>query len=273
VNGDERPPMDHVTSLDGSHIAYVRSGWGPSIVIIGGALNDHSSAAALAEELGRDLSVITYDRRGRGESVPSTPWSLANEIEDLRALAAIAGEPVYVYGHSSGAVLSIEAALAGVPIRRLVVYEPPYVAKPNDPHAPPADLADRLRATLAGPGGADAAVREFLRLGPSLSDDAIETLSTGSTWPRFLALAFTMPWEAEIVGDGTIPVARLASFMTPTLVLEGSASPPWTRASTAALADALPHGEHVVLEGLDHGGARADPGRVAAEVWRFLLGG
>ncbi len=262
--------MHHVTSLDGSRIAYVRSGDGPPILIVGGALNDHTSAAALAAELGRDLSVFSYDRRGRGESASSTPWSLANEIEDLRALSDLAGEPVFVYGHSSGAVLSIEAAMAGLPIRRLVVYEPPYVAEPNDSHAPPVDLADRLRATLAGLGGADAAVREFLRLGPGLSDEAIEGLSTTSTWPRSLALASTLPWEAEIVGDGSIPAARLASFMTPTLVLQGSLSPTWARASTVALAEALPQGELVVLEGLDHGGARTDPSRVAAEVRRFI---
>lgn len=260
-------------SRDGSRIAYVRSGDGPPIVIVGGALNDHTSAAPPAAELGRDFSVISYDRRGRGESEGRTPWSLANEIADLRALTDLAGEPVSVYGHSSGAVLSIEAALAGLPIRRLVVYEPPYVAEPNDPHAPPAELAGRLRATLAGPGGADAAVREFLRLGPGLTDKAIEGLSTRSTWPRFLALAHTLPWDAEIVGDGAIPSTRLASFMTPTLVLQGSLSPTWARASAAALADALPHGELVILEGLDHSGARADPGCVATEVRRFLLRG
>jgi pimeloyl-ACP methyl ester carboxylesterase len=264
--------MDHVTSLDGSRVAYVRSGDGSPIVIVGGALNDHTSAAPLAAEFGRDLSVISYDRRGRGESVSSTPWSLANEIEDLRALAEIAGAPIFVYGHSSGAVLSIEAALADLPIKRLVVYEPPYIADPNDPHAPPSDLADRLRATLAGPGGTDDAVREFLRLGPGLSEDAIEGLSTSPTWPRFLSIAFTLPWEAEIVGDGAIPAERLASFETPTLVLQGSASPAWAQASTTALADALPRGELVMLEGLDHSGARTDPERVAVEVRRFLLG-
>jgi pimeloyl-ACP methyl ester carboxylesterase len=265
--------MDHVRSRDGSRIAYVRSGAGPPIVIVGGALNDHTSAAPLAAEFGRELSVISYDRRGRGESVSSTPWSLADEIEDLRALTDLAGEPVAVYGHSSGAVLSIEAALAGLPIRRLVVYEPPYVKETDDRRASAADLADRLRATLAGPGGADAAVREFLRSGPGLLPDVIEGLSTSSTWPRFLALAHTLPWEAEIVGDGVIPMERLATFMTPTLVLQGGASPTWARASTAALAHALPNGELVVLRGLDHGGARADPERVAAEVLRFLLGG
>src|SRR5712692_5102137 len=166
--------MAFATSRDGTPIAYRRTGEGPSLVIVGGALSDHTSAGALADELGRDLSVIAYDRRGRGESGASPPWSLEREIEDLHALADLDGGPVFVYGHSSGAVLSIEAALAGLPVRRLVVYEPPYVTDPSDDHAPPADLADRLRAVLAGPGGADAAVREFLRLGPGLSSEAIE---------------------------------------------------------------------------------------------------
>ena len=258
-------------SRDGSGIAYVREGDGPPIVIVGGALTDHSSTGPFAAELGRDLLVISYDRRGRGQSEARAPGSLANEIEDLRALTDRIGEPVFVYGHSSGAVLSLEAALAGLPIKRLVVYEPPYVTDTQGRDAPSADLADRLRVTLAGPGGAEAAVREFLRLGPGLSDDAIEGLSTSPAWPRFLTLAHTMPWDAEIVGDGAIPTERLATFLTPTLVLQGGLSPTWARASTVALADELPRGELVVLEGLDHGGARVDPGRVAAEVRRFLL--
>ena len=161
--------------------------------------------------------------------------------------------------------------LAGLPVKRLVIYEPPYVADRGNPHAPPDDLADRLRATLAGPGGADAAVREFLRLGPGLSTDAIEAIAASSTWERFLALAHTMPSEAEIVGNGAIPRERLATFTTPTLVCRGGASPTWIRTSAAVLAETLLQGTLVEFDGLDHGGARTDPARVAAEVIRFLL--
>jgi pimeloyl-ACP methyl ester carboxylesterase len=264
-------PTSVVISRDGTRIAYERTGEGPPLAIVGGALSDRSSAASLAAALARDLTVLSYDRRGRGGSGQTLPWSLEKEIDDLRALIDMVGEPVSVYGHSSGGVLSIESALAGLPIPALIVYEPPYVADLSDPNAPPPDLADRLRTTLAGPGGADAAIRDFLRLGPGLSETEIDGLATSPAWQRFLALAPTAPFDAAIVSEGEIPRQRLLGLETPTLVLQGGASPPWVRAATAALAAAVPNGRLVVLDELDHGGARTDPDRVAAEVVRFLL--
>ncbi|MGZ4137218.1 MAG: alpha/beta fold hydrolase [Actinomycetota bacterium] len=264
-------PTEVVVSRDGTRIACERTGTGPPLVIVAGALSEHASAAGLVKTLARDLSVISYDRRGRGESGGTPPWSVEDEIDDLRAVAELAVAPVSVYGHSSGGILSIEAALGGLPIPRLVVYEPPYVADRSDPHAPPADLADRLRATLASFGGADATIREFLRLGPGLSEAQIDDLAASPAWQRFLALAPAIPFEAAIVGDGAIPRERLAGLGTPTLVLQGGASPSWVRAATAELAAAIPDGRLVVLEGLDHTGARTDPDRVAAEVVRFVV--
>lgn len=264
-------PSEVVTSRDGTAIACERSGAGPSLVLVAGALSDRASASAFVDVLARDLRVISFDRRARGASDGTPPWSLDDEIDDLRAVAGLAEGPVSVYGHSSGGVLALEAALAGLPIRRLVVYEPPYVADRADPHAPPADLADRLRASLAGPGGADAAIREFLRLGPGLSDRQIDDLAASPAWERFLAFAPTTPFEAAMVGNGAIPRERLAGLQTPTLVLQGGASAGWVRSATVALAAAVPHGRLAVFDGLDHGGARTDPERVGAEVVRFLL--
>ena len=37
-----------------------------------------------------------------------------------------AGGRAAVYGHSSGAGLALRAAIAGLPIDRLVLHEPPY---------------------------------------------------------------------------------------------------------------------------------------------------
>ena len=87
----------------------------------------------LAAALAPHFTVYTYDRRGRGESGDTQPWSLEREVEDIAALVREAGEPVYLYGISSGAVLALEAADRGVPIRKLALYEAPLMVDDSRP--------------------------------------------------------------------------------------------------------------------------------------------
>ena len=169
-------------------------------------------------------------------------------------------------------MIALEAVLADCPCRSLVLYEPPYVESAKDRDLPPPDLAQRLRTLLDGPGGADATLREFLRLGPGISSEAIHHLAVSKTWDRLLGLVNTTPSEATIVGQGEIPYPRLAQLQVQTLILQGGASPAWVRNAMSAVADALPSGRLVVLDGLSHNGASTDPHRVADVVIAFLRG-
>ena len=65
--------VESVTSADGTRIALERVGDGAPVVLIGGAYNDRSTVAALAATLAPDFTVITYDRRGRGDSGNNDP--------------------------------------------------------------------------------------------------------------------------------------------------------------------------------------------------------
>ena len=103
-----------------------------------------TASTALAGQLAGDHAVITYDRRGRGGSGNTEPYSVQKEIEDLAAILDVCG-PAAVYGHSSGAILALEGAMAGLSILRLVVYEPPYVGLPGPPFGPRGPLARRQR--------------------------------------------------------------------------------------------------------------------------------
>jgi pimeloyl-ACP methyl ester carboxylesterase len=264
--------MDQVESQDGSKILLERAGNGPPIMLVSGALSDRAGSTSLADELSRSMTVIRYDRRGRGTRSATPPGTVGEEIDDLRAIADLVGHDMALYGHSSGGIVALEAVLAGFPCRGLVLYEPPYIADTQDRDRPPTDFAVRLRRLLDGPGGGDAALREFLRLGPDISPDAIQHLAESESWGRLLRLANTLPSEATIVGQGDIPYSRLAQLQLPTLILQGGASPVWVRNAMSALADALPSARLVVLDGLDHGGARLDPRRVAAAVVSFVTG-
>lgn len=92
-----------VQSTDGTTIAYETAGSGPPLILIGGALNTRHSAGGLVPLLAAEFTVITYDRRGRGESTDTPPYDVEREVEDFRALVTDVGGSVCVYGHSSGA--------------------------------------------------------------------------------------------------------------------------------------------------------------------------
>jgi pimeloyl-ACP methyl ester carboxylesterase len=98
--------VDKVRSKDGTAIAFDRVGEGPPIILVVGAFNDRATGAPLAAALQDHFTVITYDRRGRGDSGDTPPYAVEREVEDIEALVEEAGGSASVFGYSSGAVLS-----------------------------------------------------------------------------------------------------------------------------------------------------------------------
>src|ERR1017187_1689578 len=117
--------MQTVRSADGTAIAFDRSGAGPALILVVGALQDRAATRALAAALAPHFTVYSYDRRGRGSSGDTAPHSVDREIEELGALVAEAGGSAFAFGHSSGAMLALEAAARGLAVTKLAVYEPP----------------------------------------------------------------------------------------------------------------------------------------------------
>ena len=117
--------IEFQNSADGTKIAFERSGEGPALILVGGALNSRHSAGALVPLLAPHFTVYAYDRRGRGDSTDTPPYSPDREVEDLKAVIDAAGGSAYAYGHSSGAILVLEAAAAGAPISKLAAYNRP----------------------------------------------------------------------------------------------------------------------------------------------------
>src|SRR6266496_4942042 len=119
--------IQKVTSKDGTKIAYDKVGQGPVVILVLGALNSRKSGAKLAKLLASHFTVISYDRRGRGDSTDTVPYAPQREIEDLAVLIDEVGEPVCLYGHSSGAAIVLEAAIKlHKQMKKLAIYEAPY---------------------------------------------------------------------------------------------------------------------------------------------------
>jgi pimeloyl-ACP methyl ester carboxylesterase len=149
-------------------------------------------------------------------------------------------------------VLALSAAARGVPITRLVAYEPPFIVDDSRPR-PAADLADRLR-TLVAAGRRGDAVERFLVEGVDIPAPAVASMRAQPTWADREAFAPTLVYELAVCGPGqSIPVDEMARIRIPTLVLDGGASPEWARRSVAAVAAAIPGARHQTLDGQDHG--------------------
>src|SRR4051794_21367949 len=121
--------MPHVTSSDGTTIAYETQGTGPALILVDGAMcyRDFGPARGLAAALADTCTVHIYDRRGRGDSGDTQPWHPDREIDDLAALLAAAGGQAYLFGASSGAVLAADAASKLSGFTRIALYEPPFI--------------------------------------------------------------------------------------------------------------------------------------------------
>ena len=250
-----------VTSVDGTRIAFDRFGQGPPVVVVGGLLCDRERTQELAEQLAQHLSVINYDRRGRGESGDTAPYSVEREVEDLAALIAEAGGAASVYGHSSGAGLALAAAASGLPVTRLVLHEPPYGSDDEESQRAARELAESVRAAVAADRRVEA-IRLFMQEA-GMPPEMVEGMASD---PKMLALAPTMPYDHDVMGDfsrgGTVPEHLVRGIATPTLVIAGGASPEFFLETAAQIAELLPNGKYTVLEGQDHGA----PAEVVAPV-------
>lgn len=241
--------METVTSRDGTEIAFDRIGQGPPVILVSGGSVDRMSLAGLAEQLSKDLTVLNYDRRGRGPSGDTQPYAIDREIEDIEAVIEAAGGEAGIFGSSSGAVLAMLATAAGLPITKLAMWEPPYM--PEGMPTPPADQVERYE-TMVAEGRRGDAVEYFMSKVVGMPPEFVAGARSQPWWGATEALAHTLAYDARIMGDYRIPVDRAANVKVPALVIAGGADMPFMRDTATALAEALPDGETRFLDGQGH---------------------
>jgi pimeloyl-ACP methyl ester carboxylesterase len=234
-----------VTSQDGTLIAVERWGSGPAVVLVDPALGyrEVDTVRGLGRLLADRFAVLAYDRRGRGRSTDTPPYAVEREIEDLAAVIDEAGGRAHVYGFSSGALLALRAAAAGVPIERMVLMEPPIGADDD-----PADVAftEEVAALVAAGRGHDAVQHMLVSIG--MPPEAIDGIANRAAMD---AVAPTLVHDCTI--SASTGTGLLASVPTPTLVLDSRGSTDDLTGSAVAVAAALPRGRHRSLPGEWHG--------------------
>jgi pimeloyl-ACP methyl ester carboxylesterase len=263
--------MKTVTSKDGTTIAYDQYGNGPTIIFVDGALQYRAfdqGMAPLADCLAPDFTVIHYDRRGRGDSGDTQPYALEREIEDIEALINEAGGSASLYGISSGGALALEAAVAlGDQVKKLAIYEVPYV--------PDADAEGQqrwnqytiqLNEALAADHPGNAIGLFMMLVGASAED--VEQVRQTPFWPTWKAVGYTLTYDAAALGEySTIPAERASTITAPTLVMDGSNSFPFMHETAIRLAEIIPNAQQRSLEGQTH---EVDPQALAPVLAAFF---
>ncbi len=232
-----------VKSKDGTKIVYDKVGTGPVVILVLGALNSRKSGASLAKLLASRFTVISYDRRGRGGSTDTAPYAPQREVEDVAALIDEVGGPIYLYGHSSGAAIALEAATKlRKHVRKLAIYEAPYTL----------DGDARLKKLLKSGRNADA-VALFIKL-VGVSDKQIQAIRRLPMWRGLEAMAPTLAYDSDVLGEGhSLPTRLLSRVTSPTLVMHGGAGTQSMRDTAQAISKAVPNAQLRTLAGQTHG--------------------
>lgn len=243
--------METVTSPDGTKIAYDKLGEGPPLVMVTGAscFRRFLPVASDAKALAKHFTVYNYDRRGRGDSTDAGSWSIDREVDDIEALIEAAGGEALVYGHSSGAVLALEAGRRlHDKLAKVAAYDASYVHGDQErvEYAALGEEVDRLLE--AGANGK--AMRRFLT-GIGMPRAFVAMLPAMPGWSTMKRLAPTLRYDIALTRDE--PQREwLQALKVPTLLLVGGKGPATLRGTHTTLSSILPDARAMVVEGQDH---------------------
>lgn len=262
--------MEKVTSSDGTEIAFERTGSGvPLVLVPGGGANDHTrwDLAGVRPAFAEHCTVCAIDGRGLGESGDAAGYELEREFEDVAAVVEAVDEPAVMLGHSSGALLAMEAALRTDNLRKLILYEPPIQVGDHD-----LDVETEVAEmeALLDEGKNEQVLVLFLREVADIPPEEIDALREGPNWQSRVDGARTIPRAIRGISQYEFDAARFADMTTPSLLLAGSESPLLHRDATEAVNEALPDGRVVTFDGHGHVAMLTATDRFIGEVLAFI---
>lgn len=283
---------DSVISRDGTMIGFRQYGHGPGVVLVQGAMGFADNYSTLAEALSTTFTVYVPDRRGRGMSpLPyNMDHTIQRDVEDLEALLTKTAAH-NVFGLSSGAVISLMAAIGTSTIHKLAVFEPPlFEGRP----LPTAELARFNKAITDGNiAGALTAAGKAVDLVPMLKYIpnwllnfltnrilASEVKQPNGNEPTLNEMTLTLQYDFQIIAEMRGELKRWSAIQAEVLLLGGGKSPKYLKTDLIALEKILPHSTCVTFAELGHAASwnydkrrnpTGNPKVVAEELSRFFL--
>ncbi|NML21817.1 alpha/beta hydrolase [Pseudoflavitalea sp. G-6-1-2] len=241
--------MNTIQSKDGTTLAYDVSGKGPALIYITGATchRQFKPVQYDVEVYSSAFTVYNYDRRGRGDSSNTLPWSADREIEDIEALIDAAGGKAILFGHSSGAILALKTAMK-LPgkVEKLVLYDAAYCADEaalEEFQSLGTWLYQQLDA-----GKNQEAITGFLE-GIGIPAEAFDSLFPD--WQVMVDLAPTLTYDTKLASE-LPPVAAAMKLQTPTCIMVGELSPESMHKVGNQLHKAIAHSVYIEVKGQDH---------------------
>jgi pimeloyl-ACP methyl ester carboxylesterase len=255
-----------VSTADGGELAVFTSGNGPPIVLVHGSMSEHVTFDALVGELAPSFSTFAMDRRGFGASPEFGVYSADREFDDVAAVvdavAARAGEPVLLVGHSWGATCAMGGATRTRNLNGLVLYEPSFGLKY------PAGFIELVDAQVRA-GDAEGAIVSVLTTLAGMTDEQVEAMRSAPTWPARLKTAPTIAREARIEDEWVLAKGQFDAIKVPTLFISATDSPPELVKVTHKCAEVIPGSRIHELAGRDHFAHRSHPKEIAAIIRDF----
>jgi pimeloyl-ACP methyl ester carboxylesterase len=238
------------TSKDGTRIAFEKTGSGPAVIVISGALSHRAlyRDQLLPAKLSEHFTVYLYDRRGRGESTDVQPYAVAREIEDIDALLDDAGGSGYLYGVSSGGALALQAAakLGSTKVTKLAIYDAPYGQETEDFARQKQHISELARTGERG----EAAAVFMSAIGTP--PEALDAMKRSPEWEAIKKMDFTLAYDYAVLGDGDVPQEIVKTIRVPTLVMNGEKSLDFMGPAADRIAALVPQSQRKILKGQAH---------------------
>lgn len=261
------------TSSDGTRIAYDLTGptpgLAPAVVVVDGVLAHRLPVTrAVATELGEEVTTLRYDRRGRGASGDTPPYSVDREVDDIAALLDVTG-PAALVGISTGGFLALRAAAdLGPGVTAVLCWEPTYDVASGEAPADPRMIAGVEACVAAGDPGS--AVELFLDV-VGMPCGLVPRMRASASWTDLEAIAPTIAYDGRVLAAVALGhralMCRWDEVVQPALVADGTASPAAVRTAADSLAGVLPAARRTTLPG--HG-AEVPPAAMADAVAGLL---
>lgn len=263
---EQNSQVIQIPSKDGTLLAVECAGAGPSLVIVHGGTGDRTRWTPLFPLLSSRFTVCAMDRRGHGASGDSPDYTLQKEAEDVAAVVNARPGPVFLLGHSYGAVVALEAAFLTDKISRLILYEPPLQDLDNA-----AVLARMERMIQAG--DREQALVTFLGEIVIISPSELAAMKARPSWAGLLASVESSIRQDRALAAYRFEPKRMSTLKVPTLLLTGSkTASPQLKQAIRGLLDSLPNRSLVVLDGQEHNAMDTAREQFADVVVNFLLG-
>lgn len=255
------PERFMVPSNDGVDISVQKAGSGPALLLVHGALlNGTLSWGPVLPKFAEQFTVYVMDRRGRAPSGDAKEYSIANEADDIVAVAEAIGGPVTVLAHSYGALATLNALDRLKTVSQLLLYEPPVTLTRRE-----TDVVEQMEQALAA-GNREQVVIRFLRDQIGVPPERLDMMRSSPIWPIVLEISPTLARESRSVNTPHISGERLASCKIPTTMLLGSETQGLLRDAAYFVCDAIPGCRLVTLEGQGHGAMLDAPDFFVAKI-------